>query len=343
MCPKQPVSKVCVHSSNVSTASKSVLVQSRKNAGHGVHAAALVACLRCVMDIDEEKTSLTKAGHISSHTRKSTPPIAMSSPAAKAKEPETKPSTASTATPATSQASLFTSLQFAWFVGHLVTVLSFGLYLLTYLRIFPKCSKFWYKLALVGVIESFGLLIFQFTKKNGTNIKMLARDDNVQYLALALSLLVFSPYVMMTLAPFVLFSTFHVLSYTRNTLLPHFGIPETHSLSVQIENFVSSNNNKSISLAALLEVYTLFLLFLRLITFRPTSVVPFFSFVLFITLRFNKSAYTRSAIKSVEVRIDELVGRAGVPAIKSAWVAVKGVIAKFGSSVEAEVQEKKQF
>lgn len=226
---------------------------------------------------------------------------------------------------------LVNTLQFAWFVGHVVTVLSVMFYVLTYLRIMPKTYKFWYKLALLGVIESFGVLIFQSVKKNGANAKLLLKDDNVQYLLLAAVLFVYSPYVLLTLSTFALFSTFHVLSYLKNYLLPAANIPDSHPLSTQIGNFITANNNKSISLACLLEVYTVGWLFVRVLTFRPTSLVPFLVYVIFIKLRFEKSSFTRSAFKSVEIKAESLVNLTGHPVAKDLWVKVKLAFHKVAS------------
>lgn len=223
------------------------------------------------------------------------------------------------------------SLQFAWYVGHVITVVSTIFYALTYLRVYPKSYKFWYKFAYLGVIESFGVLIFQSVKKNGLNLKVLIKEDNVQYLFLGLALFVYSPYVLLTLLSFFLFSTFHVLSYTKHYLLPALNIPDTHFVSVKIGEWVTVNNNKSIQLASMLEVYTLFRLFLRVITFRQTSIVPLAVYLVFIKLRYEKSAFTRNAFKSVEIKVEDVINKTGQPAIKDAWIKAKGVFAKIGS------------
>ncbi|KAM9913086.1 hypothetical protein OXX69_001935 [Metschnikowia pulcherrima] len=223
------------------------------------------------------------------------------------------------------------TLQFAWFAGHAVTVISAVFYLLTYVRVFPGAYKFWYKLAFLGALGSFGVLIFQSVKKSGVRPALLLKDDNVHYLVLAAVLFVYSPYVLLTLSTFTLFSTFHVLSYARNFLFPLFNIPETHPLSVHVGNFITANNNNSIALASLLEVYTVAWLFVRVITFRKTSLVPFFVYVVFIKFRFEKSAFTRNAFKSVEVKVESLVNRTGVPAAKNVWIKAKGVFHQIGA------------
>lgn len=223
------------------------------------------------------------------------------------------------------------TLQFAWYVGHLITMVSTIFFALSYVRVFPKAYKFWYKLALFGVVESFGVLILQNIKKNGVNLGALIKEDNFQYLILGLVFFVYSPYVLLTLLSFFLFSTFHVLTYTKHFLLPALNIPETHPVSVKIGNFVASNNTRSMQLAALLEVYTFFLLFVRLLTFSRASLIQFVVYFVFIKLRFEKSAYTRNAFKSIEIKVEDVVNNLGQPAVKNAWLNVKGVFGKIGA------------
>lgn len=247
---------------------------------------------------------------------------------------EEKPSQPSQAAPKSAKPDLSATvktLQFAWYVGHLITMVSTIFFALTYVKVFPKSHKFWYKFALLGVVESFGVLIFQSVKKNGANFGVLIKEDNVQYLILGMSLFVYSPYVLLTLLSFFLFSSFHVLSYTKNHLLPSVNIPDSHPVSVQIGNFVSSNNAKSMQLAAVLEVYTFFWLFVRLLTFRQTSLVPFVVYFAFIKLRFEKSAFTRNAFKSIEIKVEDVVNSLGQPAVKDTWLKAKGVFGKIGA------------
>lgn len=227
-------------------------------------------------------------------------------------------------------------------MGHSVTLLSSILFLLSYVRVFPSASLFWYKTALFGVLESFGVLIYQTISKNGFSVTQLPRDDNVQYFGLGLVLFVYSPYVALTLSTFMLFSTFHVLSYVKHHLLPAFGITDSHPVSARIGEFISANNNGSIALASLLEVYTAGWLFLRVITFRKVSMIPFLGYVVFLKFRFEKSLYTRNAFKSVEVRIDDLVNMTGQPVVTDAWVKVKTLFYRLSAiTITGESKQKK--
>lgn len=233
--------------------------------------------------------------------------------------------------PAPRLAELVKTLQFAWFVGHVITLFATILFALTYVRVFPAASRFWYKLALVGVLDSFGVLVFQAVKKGGAKPAALLGDDNVHYLFLGVGLLCVSPYVLLTLTVFVLFSTFHVLSYAKHYLLPVAHIGESHPLSVKIGQFVLANNAASIRWAAVLEVATLAWLLVRVITFRTALVVPFVVYAVFVKLRFEKSAFTRSAFKSVEIRAELAVNATSNPKAKDAWIQVKQVFHKIAA------------
>lgn len=227
--------------------------------------------------------------------------------------------------PAPKLSELVKTLQFAWFVGHVTTLVATTFFALSYVRVFPASYKFWYKLALVGVVDSFGVLVFQAVKKGGAKPAALLGDDNVHYLFLGVGLLFVSPYVLLTLTVYVLFSTFHVLSYTKHYLLPVANIGESHPVSVKIGQFVLANNAASIRWAAVLEVVTLGWLLVRVLTFRATLVIPLVLFAVFIKLRFEKSAFTRSAFKSVEMRAEQAVNATGNPKAKDVWIQVKAV------------------
>lgn len=222
------------------------------------------------------------------------------------------------------------SLQFAWFVGHILTLVGILFYTLTYVKIGARFYRFWYVLALVGVVESFGILLYQsFAKQNG-KLAVLLKDDNTHYFFLGAALLMLRPNVLLTLSSFALFSLFHVLAYVKGHLLPALGHQDT-PVSSQIGSFVANNNTKSIQLASLLEIYTFGWLALRLLTFRKRSLVPFVVYAIFLKLRFEKSVFTRNYLKSVELRVEDLVNALNVPAVKQGWFYVKDVFKRIGA------------
>lgn len=227
-------------------------------------------------------------------------------------------------------ASTVKTLQFAWFIGHLFTLIGVFFFTLTYFKIGKKFYKFWFQLATIGIIQSFGILIFQLVKKLGFNISILKKDDNVHFFGLGLMFLILRPYIIFPILPFQLFSLFHVLNYSKGVLLPIFGQDDKSTAFKSIDKFVSQNNGKSIQLAGLLEIFALLFLFLRVLLFRKRSLTPFLIYLVFIKLRYEKSAVTRNHFKSIEIKIDGHVNDSGNVKVKEIWLKIKDVIRKVG-------------
>ncbi|CAN3365452.1 pore membrane protein of 33 kDa [Diutina catenulata] len=217
----------------------------------------------------------------------------------------------------------FQSIQFGWFLGHVLTVLGTTFYALSYVGIGRKLATAWYFLALIGIVESFAILVFQTVTKRGANIAVLIKEDNVHYLLIALVMLIVRPYVLLPLLPFAVYSIFHVLVYINNYLLPQ--------ENPAITSFVKSNNIKSVEIGVVLELLSWVWFLVRLITFRQRSVIPFIAYTIFIKIKYEKMILTRNYVKDVEIRIDNIVNQANVPAVKQAWISFKQIIGKVGS------------
>lgn len=226
---------------------------------------------------------------------------------------------------------LVQSLQFAWFVGQLITLISVLVFSLGTFGVRGSSRSF--VLAILGICETFGILIFQTVRKSGILIKQLVADDTAQYFALGVSLLVFRPQVLLVLIPFGIFSLFHVLGYIKSAILPVLGF-ENHPVLVKIGTFVANNHAHLVQLACMAEVYAYIWLTLRLVTFRLNSVYPWIAYTAFIKMRFDKLAYTRNYFKSIEIKIDQILTQYSkdVPQLKNAWTQAKAgfsVIGKF--------------
>lgn len=220
-------------------------------------------------------------------------------------------------------------MQFAWFIGHVATILGVLFYALTYIKSSNRFHRFWYILALVGILESFGILVYQLVVKKSLKSIELLRDDNTQYFLLAFAFLLFRPYVLLPLLPFALFSTFHILAYFKGVLFPIFGISQ--GIDQKVGDFISSNNSRSIQLASILEIYSLALLTLRVITFRKNSLFIWLAYGVFLKLRFEKSTFTRNYFKTIELTLDDTVNKTGNPSLKDIWIKAKGVVRSIGS------------
>lgn len=225
------------------------------------------------------------------------------------------------------------TLQFAWFVGHLFTLIGVFFFTLSYLKIGKRFYKFWYNLAVIGVVSSFGIINYQIVKKQGFDVKELLKRTDFHYLALGIMFFILKPYIIFPILPFQIFSLFHVLSYAKAELLPVFGQDSETTAYKTIDNFVKNNNGKSIQVASLLEVYSLFFLGVRVLFFRKRSLTPFLVYLIFIKLRYETSGLIRNIFKRIELKIDDLINNLNNPKAKDIWIKVKDVLRKSGDFI----------
>jgi hypothetical protein len=219
--------------------------------------------------------------------------------------------------------------QFAWFVGQVVTLISIMFYSLTYVGIGKKLYRVWYDLALVGIVETFSILVYQTVQKRGVNVDVLSKDDNVHYLILGIFWLILRPNVFIVLLPFGIYSVFHVLAYVNGYILPLYNL-ENSQISSKLAAFINNNNVKSVQIGSAIELYSLIWLFLRVITIRKRSLVPFLVYIIFIKTRYEKIVFTRNHFKQLEIQIDKYVNQINVPVVKDSWIQFKQVLNKVG-------------
>ncbi|ODQ80018.1 hypothetical protein BABINDRAFT_36303, partial [Babjeviella inositovora NRRL Y-12698] len=226
-------------------------------------------------------------------------------------------------------------------IGHVLTLIFGLLYLVTFWR-GSKAVGFFYNVAFVGASFSFGIVfVNDVVKAKRFRVpRALLSDDNVHYFVLASFWLLLAPVTTLALPPFVLFSFFHVLTYTRSTLLPLF-LTST-SLSDRIYRFVREYNDKSLEAAAFLELVLLMWLIARCVAFRHKSLATLLVFSFFAKLRYENSIFTRQVIKSWEFQVDTMVAKHELPpAVKSTWISVKQIIRNYvGHPLAAKVEEK---
>ncbi|CAX44655.1 conserved hypothetical protein [Candida dubliniensis CD36] len=214
------------------------------------------------------------------------------------------------------------TLQFGWFIGNVLTLLGFFLFTLSYFGILPDIGFIWYLISLLGALISFGILLVQFIQKNGFKLPLLIKDDNFHYFLLAIFLIALRAYVWITLIPFVIFSSFHVLNYVNTHLLPIVGL-ENNPISKHITNFVNKNNLASIQIASGIELLTIIWLFLRVITFRKRSLTPFLVFLIFLKKRHEVSPFTRKYFDFFGTQGDSAVAAINNPVVNDVWGHVK--------------------
>lgn len=181
-----------------------------------------------------------------------------------------------------------------WFFGHCLTLASALLYALS----FCTSTKL-YKLIFVGVLLSFGVQLTQkyiltpktkSTKKK--SLKKVISDVNFQYFFIALIwLITASKGNLLSIPPFLIFSSFHILSYvykknekssSKNTSF----IPESAmTFLVNLEIILRNHRGKLVNASSMCEVYLFVQLLFKAITFQSKSWIQLIGYLIFIKMR----------------------------------------------------------
>ncbi|CEG66997.1 hypothetical protein CU097_015251 [Rhizopus azygosporus] len=244
---------------------------------------------------------------------------------------------------------LMKTLQFAWFFGHVSTILGTALYAFSVLTFNSK--PFFYKYAFFGAVLSYGVVIYKShgtPQPSGEYMRKLVMDENAQYFILALYWFMSNP-ISVTLVPFFTFSAFHALGYVRNNIIPNVfptaartngDAPATWQAKAQqgIKTWTDKYYSTAMRFVAHSEV-TIIAPRLILGLFR-LNFVPLFLFAQFLRFRYHLSSYTRQAFTELRVKCDKLLLPPNAdpripPGITNAYNLVKHWITRFG---EAGVQ-----
>ena len=153
----------------------------------------------------------------------------------------------------------------------------------------------------------------------------------------------FSPQVAPALLPFVVYSVFHVATYTRTNLIPTFQPSPTASttaspggrpssaksssaLADSIGKFVKEYYDASMTLVASLEIFLWFRVLGSAIIFTKGSWVLLVIYTLFFRARYSQSNHVQGAIAQGSQRVDAvLANQSTPPAARQAWGTVKGL------------------
>ncbi|AMD21883.1 HFR028Wp [Eremothecium sinecaudum] len=233
---------------------------------------------------------------------------------------------------------LVKTLQFAWFAGHLTVLVMGSLYILS-VRGSSRFHQALYSLLYLGVLESFGIIVYQHHYNAGSKqpgkgftITELIQDENFLYCLLAM-LWLFTPRFLWTVPPFFIFSLFHALTYIKNVILPVvFQADDKNSLVQLISRFLRENHDKSLSWSCTSELLCYVVVIFRALAFRPSSWIVFVLYSIFIKARYERSANMKTVVRKWEARVDGLVSHPQVPpALKRIYASSKMYISKLGN------------
>ncbi|KAL1972743.1 hypothetical protein VTN31DRAFT_7157 [Thermomyces dupontii] len=242
------------------------------------------------------------------------------------------------------------TLQFAWFVGHVVLLLSVFRYSLSYMffNYYSRPAMIAYRLGFLMAAFTYGIVVhrqhFVYGKLSGTPLQIVAKllsDENVRYLALALVWL-YSRQVSMALFPFGVYSVFHVATYTRTTLLPTLqpGDPSRSGrqspLADKLGRFVREYYDYGMELVGSLELAILVRLVLSALTFSRGSWILLSIYSLFFRSRYATSPFVRKAVAHATARIDTVISHQSTPPqLRQAWEGFKGLVRQAYDSTDA--------
>ncbi|KAJ2004943.1 Transmembrane nucleoporin [Coemansia thaxteri] len=258
-------------------------------------------------------------------------------------------------------AALTKTAQFYWWVGHMVVLLFGTMYYLK--RPFGwKEANWYYSKAYLGALTSYAIVIYKTYGPPQLNLAFVQRlvvDENVEYLLLAFCWYWYRP-IVVTLLPFVVFSLFHVITYTRSSLIPLF-FPDVAgeiqrarqgeaagnaasglSVPARVSKFMGDWSSKYYSPAlrevgvwevAVIGVW----LVLGAVTFQTPLLAPL-GYFQFLRLRYALSAPTRAAFRRVRVLLDRLLtppaAHPSVPAVATdLYIKARDYLARMGSMI----------
>lgn len=151
----------------------------------------------------------------------------------------------------------------------------------------------------------------------------------------------FSRQIPLALLPFMVYSVFHVATYTRTNLIPTLqppqsapagaspgGRPATKSspLADTIGRFVKEYYDTSMTLVATLEIFLWFRILFSAVIFTKGSWILLAIYTVFFRARYSQSSFVQGAISQGSQRIDATLANQGTPpAVRQAWETIKGL------------------
>ncbi|KAL1715484.1 hypothetical protein EV715DRAFT_207329, partial [Schizophyllum commune] len=237
---------------------------------------------------------------------------------------------------------------YVWASGHFVLLLAAAIYMPAGILFSNSKNKF-YSLALLGALTSYAIVCYKSLGAPQPNINYIRRalmDENVQYFILAFHWWSAKP-VTLALVPYIIFSTFHALTFTRTTILPRVlppgppatagGPPTPHPLAKSLQAWVKANYDKAMRIVALTEIAIMARLVIGAVL-CANSLMSIILYAVFLRSRYYQSAFTREAFSIANRKLDEFATRDGVPPVaKTVLDQARFYIAKYaGGPVAAQ-------
>lgn len=152
------------------------------------------------------------------------------------------------------------------------------------------------------------------------------------------SIWLFTPkHMPIAILPFLVYSIFHVATYTRTNLIPTLK-PQQQSnepgtkanasaLSDAIGRFVKEYYDTSMTLVACLEIALWFRILGSAILIQKGSWILLAIYTVFFRARYSQSSFVQGAIAQLTARVDATVANQSTPpVVRQAWGTMKGMM-----------------
>ncbi|KAI9009275.1 hypothetical protein DFJ74DRAFT_357342 [Hyaloraphidium curvatum] len=221
--------------------------------------------------------------------------------------------------------------QFAWFVGHLLTVVQTLLFIVFRRNSPAGASSF--RWALLGTVLSYAIVLYK-----AHVFEALVKDENAQYGMLAVAWL-WNPAYTPLLIPYLTFSLFHVATYTHKSLVKL--LPASlHSLAPPLKSFVDNYQQPALNYVAYYEAAVLPLALLIGIFPRWVRILSPLVYGQFLLQRYRTSGTTKRAFRSLRLTADKYLDVPTVPqGARNAYLAVRSALEKLGGPRAAETPQ----
>jgi len=242
---------------------------------------------------------------------------------------------------------------YIWASGHFILLFASLRYVFAVLTL-KAASAFWYKASYAGALISYAIVCNRSPGPPQPNLAYIRRailDENIQYFLLAIFWFTSKP-ITVTLLPYMIFSLFHALTFTRTTLISQFlppgppnptGVPGPHPLAKKLQVWIKANYDSAMRVVAFTELVIFTRIFLGAITFQNSLLSPII-YAHFLRQRYYQSVFTREAITLTSGYVDGWVKKPGnPPAAVMVWEKGREVIRRWaGVRNEGQPQPQQQ-
>jgi len=238
---------------------------------------------------------------------------------------------------------------YIWASGHFILLLASLRYVFAVLTL-KAASAFWYKASYAGALISYAIVCNRSPgppQPNLAYVKRAVLDENVQYFLLAIFWFTSKP-ITVTLFPYMVFSLFHALTFTRTTLISQFlppgppnanGAPGPHPLAKKLQVWIKANYDSAMRVVAFTELVIFIRIFLGAITFQNSLLSPII-YAHFLRQRYYQSLFTREAIALTTGYVDGWVKKPGnPPAVVMVWDKGREVVRRWAGVVLVRNEE----